>query len=87
MYELISVMAGIRRESGKPDFVEICPHMDYVPDLKGMVHTEFGDIAFSYMPDGDDMRYEVTLPEGMNGRFLTTGGKAYELRTGSNVIL
>lgn len=87
MYELISVMAGIRRESGKSDFVEICPHMDYVPDLKGMVDTEYGDIVFSYMPDGDSMRYEVTLPEGMNGRFLVPDGKVYELRTGSNVIL
>lgn len=86
MYELISVIAGIRREAGRPDFVEVCPHMEYLPDLEGKVTTEYGDIVFCYAPDGDGMRYEVTLPTGMSGRFLTTDGRAFELKPGNNMV-
>lgn len=39
MYELISVMGGIRREAGSPARVEVCPHLDYVPNLEGGMLT------------------------------------------------
>lgn len=87
MYELIAVMAGIRREPGRPDRVEICPHMDYLPDLEGKMVTEYGDILFCYVPEEKGMRYEITLPEGMTGRFLRKDGTAVGLECGRNEIV
>lgn len=86
MYELLAVIAGIRREPGMPDRVEVRPHMDYVPDLEGRMLTEYGDIVFCYAPQGEGMRYEITLPEGMAGSFLTAEGENRELKPGRNVI-
>lgn len=86
MYELIAVIAGIRREPGRPHRVEICPHMDYLPNLEGKMVTEYGDILFCYAPEGKGMRYEIALPEGMAGRFLREDGTAVELKCGRNVI-
>lgn len=87
MYELIAVIAGIRRELGHPERVEICPHMDYLPDLEGKVITEYGEIVFRYEPEKAGMRYEIMLPEGMEGRFLGSGGETVLLRNGKNVIV
>lgn len=87
MYELIAVMAGIRRESGCPNRVVICPHMDYVPDLEGKMVTEYGDIVFRYVPEETGMRYEITIPEGMTGKFVKEDKEAVELETGVNVIV
>lgn len=50
MYELISVMGGIRREAGSPARVEVCPHLDYVPNLEGGMLTEYGLVTFRYYP-------------------------------------
>lgn len=87
MYELIAVIAGIRREQGQPGRVEVCPHMDYLPDLEGKMITEYGDINFRYVPEEKGMRYEITLPEGMGGRFLREDNTAVELKTGKNIIV
>lgn len=84
MYELLSVIAGIRRESGNPAHVDICPHMDYVPDLEGRVITEYGAIEFSYTPTEHGMCYEVLLPEGMSGSFIHPSGQICKLKTGRN---
>ena len=84
MYELLSVIAGIRRESGNPAHMDICPHMDYVPDLEGRVITEYGAIEFSYTPTEHGMCYEVLLPEGMSGNFIHPSGQICELKTGRN---
>ncbi len=86
MYELLAVIAGIRRESGTPDCVEIRPHMDYLPDLEGKMITEYGEISFRYTPQGEAMCYEITLPEGMSGQFYRKDGEKVELGSGNNVI-
>lgn len=85
MYELLAVIAGIRRESGHPDLVVVRPHMDYVPNLEGMLISEYGEIVFRYRPEGKWMRYEITLPKGMRGQFLKTEGTV-ELKAGKNII-
>ena len=87
MYELLSVIAGIRRESGRPSYIEVCPHMEYVPDLEGKMLTEYGEIGFCYTHDEDRMRYELTLPEGMSGRFLKADGVGVALKAGDNTVL
>lgn len=86
MYELLSVIAGIRRESGNPDLVDICPHMDYVPDLEGRMITEYGAIEFCYTPTDYGMCYEITLPDGMSGSFTFPSGQKRELKNGRNKI-
>lgn len=88
MYELLAVIAGIRRESGAPERVVIRPHMDGLPDLSGKMITEYGEITFCYGPvEGvPGMRYRITLPEGMSGVFYAGDGTAYELTAGERVI-
>ena len=61
MYELISVMGGIRREAGSPARVEVCPHLDYVPNLEGGMLTEYGLVTFRYYPKDGGMQYELCL--------------------------
>ena len=88
MYELISVMGGIRREAGSPARVEVCPHLDYVPNLEGGMLTEYGLVTFRYYPKDGGMQYELALPEG-NGRKLPgskrrqhCAGEPVEMRSG-----
>ena len=49
--------------------------------------TEYGDILFCYVPGEKGMRYEITLPEGMTGRFLREDGTAVGLECGRNEIV
>ena len=86
MYEFMSAIAGIRRESGDPSKVIICPHMGYVPDLEGKMITEYGAIEFCYTPVEGGMLYVITLPEGMSGRFVSETGEIRSLQYGSNEI-
>ena len=86
MYELISVMGGIRREAGSPARVEVCPHLDYVPNLEGGMLTEYGLVTFRYYPKDGGMQYELTLPEGMEGSFRGANGGSAVLRAGKNEI-
>lgn len=62
MYELMSVMAGIRRESGEPSNVVIKPHLNAVPDLRGKFATEYGSILFYYEKQENGIRGSITLP-------------------------
>ena len=86
MYELISVMEGIRREAGRPARVEVCPHLDYVPTLEGGMLTEYGLLTFRYYPKEGGTQYELTLPEGMEGTFRGSCGQITMLRHGKNEI-
>lgn len=86
MYELLAVIAGIRRKSGDATQVEVRPHMDYVPDLEGKMVTEYGEILFCYTSEGETMRYEITLPKGMSGQFLRKDETTVKLGAGKNVI-
>lgn len=87
MYELLAVIAGIRRESGVPDYVEICPHLDYVPNLEGRLITEYGEIVFCYGPHGNGMQYEIILPDGMRGQFRKADMSTVVLNSGRNLVL
>lgn len=62
MYELMSVVAGIRRESGEPSNVVIKPHLNAVPDLRGKFATEYGSILFYYEKQENGIRGSITLP-------------------------
>lgn len=86
MYELMSVMAGIRRESGEPSNVVIKPHLNAVPDLRGKFATEYGSILFYYEKQENGIRGSITLPAGMTGTFVYPDGTSFSLVAGKNRI-
>lgn len=86
MYELMSVMAGIRRESGEPSNVVVKPHLNAVPDLRGKFATEYGSILFYYEKQENGIRGSITLPAGMTGTFLYPDGTSFSLVAGKNRI-
>lgn len=75
LYEFIRVIAGIRSDGDGWERVRICPHMDYLPDLKGEVATPKGVIRFVYQREDDKIDYHISLPEGLTGKFVHPDGK------------
>ena len=73
-------------EAGSPARVEVCPHLDYVPNLEGGMLTEYGLVTFRYYPKDGGMQYELALPEGMEGSFRGANGGSAVLRAGKNEI-
>lgn len=86
IYELLSVTAGVRRETGHPETVVVRPHMGNLTDLEGAVITEYGRIEFRYSCTEGNTCYEISLPEGMNGKWMNVDGGFIELKTGKNII-
>ena len=86
MYELLNVIAGIRRETGNPKAVTVRPHMGNLPDLEGAAATEYGSIEFRYSRLDGCTRYEISLPEGMTGTWLGADGELTELKAGKNIF-
>lgn len=86
MYELMVVIAGIRRGTpGTPEFV-ICPHLDYVPDLAGEMTTDYGEIAFDYRKVDGRWKYQLTIPEGCSAIFRKKNGERVSLAAGTQII-
>lgn len=87
IYELLHVIAGVRRETGHPETVVIWPHMEgLLSDLEGEIATEYGRIGFCYTYANGQIHGEISLPEGMNGTWIGTDGDSRELKPGTNVI-
>lgn len=86
IYEILGVIAGIRRETGNPKAVAVRPHMGDLPDLEGGLVTEYGMIEFRYARMDGQIRYEIVLPEGMDGTWMEPAGGFIELKTGKNII-
>lgn len=86
IYELLGVTAGVRRENGRPEAVTVRPHMGGLPDLEGAVATEYGRIEFRYSRQDGRIRYEISLPQGMSGKWLDAEGGFTELKAGQNII-
>ena len=87
IYELLHVIAGVRRETGHPENVVVWPHMEgLLSDLEGEIATEYGRIGFCYTYADGQIRGEISLPEGMNGTWIGTDGDSRELKPGTNVI-
>ena len=73
LYELNRTIAGIRLEGGN---VMIRPRMMDLPDLRGEASTPLGMAAFRYERGTDGVcRYEIRIPEGEKGVFVSPGGK------------
>lgn len=87
LYEFIRVIAGIRSEGDGWEYVQICPHMDYLPDLKGEVVTPKGVIRFAYQREGDKTEYQISLPERLAGKFVYPDRREEVLGEGTKEIL
>lgn len=86
MYELMAVIAGIRRGMpGTSEFV-ICPHLDYVPDLAGEMTTDYGEIAFDYRKVDGKWKYQLTIPQGCSAIFRKENGERVSLAEGTQII-
>ena len=79
-------MAGIR--ASEPGWKSVCvrPHMEYLSDLQGEAVTPKGKIRFDYHKENGEWNYQITLPEGMDGKFVKTDGNEIKLHRGENRI-
>lgn len=86
LYEMVCVMAGIR--ASEPGWKSVCvrPHMEYLSDLQGEAVTPKGKIRFDYHKENGEWNYQITLPEGMDGKFVKTDGNEIKLHRGENRI-
>ena len=85
MYEMIRAMGGIQLEKPGWEMVKIQPHLEYLPDLSGLAATPKGDIKFHYYKENSEWKYEITMPEGMQGVLITEKGNVFELKKGVHV--
>ena len=86
MYELMAVIAGIRRGTpGTSEFV-ICPHLDYVPDLAGEMTTDYGESAFDYRKGDGKWKYQLTIPQGCSAIFWKENGECVSFAAGTQII-
>jgi hypothetical protein len=86
MFELIHVLAGVRRQSGHPDSIEVRPHFaGYgLKRLEGELITEYGPVRFDYTCADGIVSGSQVLPEGMRGTLVLTGREPQELVPGEN---
>ena len=81
------MITGVRRETGHPETVVVWPHMEgLLSDLEGEIATEYGRIGFRYAYADGQIHGEISLPEGMNGKWIGTDGDSRKLKPGKNVI-
>ena len=87
MYEMIHVLAGVRRASGHPDTIEVRPYFtEYgLKKLEGEIITEYGPVRFEYTC-GEGVHGTLTLPEGMHGTAYLRGEEAVSLMPGTNTF-
>lgn len=71
--EFLRMVLGIR--SAAPGFsaVEIAPSLGQLQQVSGSVPHPQGDVTVSYQRRGQHLEAVITLPEGINGRFLWQG--------------
>jgi alpha-L-rhamnosidase len=81
--EFFRIMLGI--ESAAPNFqaVKIEPHLGTIEKISGEMPHPSGTISVKYEQSDENLRAEITLPEGVNGTFIWKG-KAYDLHGGNN---
>lgn len=87
MFEMIYSIAGIRANIQKENTLEICPHMEYLPDIAGDVITDRGTIHFDYRKTDNGVCYELWIPDGISAVFCYPDGRTQPLGTGKNRII
>lgn len=66
LYELPSVILGVRPVAPGYEKVEIKPHMEYLSYAKGSVITPKGKIRVEWKKENDGSKIEIDVPQGLN---------------------
>jgi alpha-L-rhamnosidase len=84
-YDLLTVVAGI--EPASPGFasVKIAPHLGDLQQLAADFPHPQGPIKLQFARQGAGLRGTITLPPGLEGRFVWQG-REQALRSGANQI-
>lgn len=80
-FDLLRIVAGIKPSAPGFAQVRIEPHLGPLRQVEAAMPTPAGEVAVSYRREGDRLRAEITLPEGLTGLFVWKGA-AHELRAG-----
>ena len=84
LYEFTRTMAGVRQESDK---IVIRPRMFDLPDFSGTVVTPLGTVRCACRTDGNGThQYDVSLPEGARGLFITPSGQQIPFTGSLNIM-
>lgn len=86
MYEFMRSMVGLHPSKPGWETVEIEPHLEYLPDLKGIAVTPKGNIAFDYRKEEHSVTYKFMIPEGLECVFKAADGSQRTLHCGENVL-
>jgi hypothetical protein len=78
-------MLGIESDAPYFEKVKIEPHLGKLNNIGGEIPHPNGKIKVSYDLTGSGLNAEISLPEGISGRFIWKG-ESHELRSGSNLI-
>jgi len=85
IFDMLTLVAGIRPESDGFASVEIAPHLGPLDHLNATFPHPQGDIKVQYRRVGSALDATITLPGILTGRF-TYGGKDFELKPGVNHV-
>jgi hypothetical protein len=85
IYDLLTLVAGIKPASPGFASVRIEPHLGTLPALKAAFPHPLGTIAVAYRRQGSGIDATITLPEKLAGNFVFNG-KVWPLQPGLNKI-
>lgn len=85
VYELLATVVGI--EPASPGFatVRIEPHLGHLRQATAKMPHPGGEISVALQREGEGLRAEVALPEGVTGE-LVWGGRSVALRSGAQTL-
>ncbi len=85
-YDLLATVCGIEPEAPGFHSVRIAPHLGSLQWVKARMPHPLGEIAIELQRHGaTGLQGEVTLPEGLQGKFLWNG-KVQQLKAGKQAI-
>ncbi len=84
-FDLLRIVAGIKPSAPGFATVRIEPHLGPLQRVEAAMPTPRGEVAVSYAREGDRLRAEITLPDGLTGVFVWKG-RALDLRPGRQVL-
>jgi hypothetical protein len=86
IYDLLTIVGGIHPGSSGFGSVRIAPHPGTLEHFEASMPVRKGEVRVRYLHVGDKARFNLKLPEGMNG-ILTWSGQQYRLHGGEQELL
>lgn len=85
IYDLLTIVAGIHPAAPSFQEVLVAPHPGGLVSFDASMPHTSGAISVSYRREGDNARFDVTLPAGLKGA-LEWKGRRYTLHEGQQTI-